>query len=892
MDKNIEEHFNRFYHNLLFSTEIGKKEKEYESNLGYNVQKENGIFVVSTFYEQKVTDKFVLFKVDGIILRFNYGEWYNEKHENLDIYIYPDQYYDGKKQSIKDVLKLLNDYMENNYREYNKRIDKIIYGLDNAKNIKIKTKKDNLFNIDFIKSATIKDLDITDEDIKMLSKYKNLKQLTTRRCNYRIKDLSGLDLMTLMDIDSSISSMNVFSNINIRSLFLNNTQILDKTIKNGTFKIGNLNLENIEINYEMFFLLTNFTCLKELYIDGITLNNNEMNLLRVFYKMTELATDGKTESLDFLKHLNELEQLRVNIEITNSNNYQLLCNKHKKILDKYNESYDNDLSNYFIHLELSNLIKNKKFFDKIRVSKVALSKLQGIFGNSTEEDVVNNIKYYSNLPYSIKTELFKKDDLVFIDTDLSQVYKLFGIEIPKNNFYETNIIGPDGYKLCVDRRGEIPIFNSKGNILEVVEYQNERDIIIPEYIEKNVINIVSNSDNIFDYYYNHKLNNIDKYNYLKKVIENDEIFISNEKYVNINKHNNELNSLLEELEKELNKIYLNLWVILIHVPTHDYRLEEEIFHGKKCHVEIEIEDPYIDKNDEIIHDILKRHRNIKSIERLLNRYFKEDNICKEQQEIYISNIQGYIDLLNKKDVIKSELIDYVEILENNVDDKYRNIVDCLNNCDYRIWYINDIEKFLNNFNLNDHERGIFIKYVLLKQSYLLSNLDAEKSEISNSIFKMDERSEFSYDYIQNWLDCEDYKEAYELGKISKEKFDLWVEYENKCGRLSELSKLLDVDTATREKEYIKMMPLIDKLSNEQLVNIKDNIYITNERNKFDKFVDYLYYYFYNDYPYWIKKELLMCPELPKKYESSVGINKIEERKVHQCSHRKIKNGLF
>ena len=85
-----------------------------------------------------------------------------------------------------------------------------------------------------------------------------------------------------------------------------------------------------------------------------------------------------------------------------------------------------------------------------------------------------------------------------------------------------------------------------------------------------------------------------------------------------------------------------------------------------------------------------------------------------------------------------------------------------------------------------------------------------------------------------------------------------------------------------------MIQLIYKLTYEELMNIKKNIVITNEfDNKFNKFVDYLYYYFYNDYPYWIKKELMMCHELPNKYESTITTTNVKEEKVHIYAKKRV-----
>lgn len=61
-----------------------------------------------------------------------------------------------------------------------------------------------------------------------------------------------------------------------------------------------------------------------------------------------------------------------------------------------------------------------------------------------------------------------------------------------------------------------------------------------------------------------------------------------------------------------------------------------------------------------------------------------------------------------------------------------------------------------------------------------------------------------------------------------------------------------------------MMPLIDSLSVGQLKEIKDKMVITDELcAKFDKFVDYLYFFLYQSLPPWMELELIKCPHLEK-----------------------------
>lgn len=134
MKKDIQEHFAKFYRRFLFLNQnIGKEEQVYEDCSYQNEVFEDGKIGIYMVYEQRLKDSSVLFKVPGIILNLSYGEFYNRKHGEMDVYLYPDVDYVGEPAKIKDALKLLDDFLDNNYKEYNEKINRAIYGNDGRK---------------------------------------------------------------------------------------------------------------------------------------------------------------------------------------------------------------------------------------------------------------------------------------------------------------------------------------------------------------------------------------------------------------------------------------------------------------------------------------------------------------------------------------------------------------------------------------------------------------------------------------------------------------------------------------------------------------------------------------------------------------------------------------
>lgn len=93
MDDEIKTHFDKFYQKLIFSETIGKEEKTYNSDIHFTSTSDT----ISIIKEQVINDKYLYLKSNGVILKFMYGDGYNEKYSTLELHIYPDSECKGKK---------------------------------------------------------------------------------------------------------------------------------------------------------------------------------------------------------------------------------------------------------------------------------------------------------------------------------------------------------------------------------------------------------------------------------------------------------------------------------------------------------------------------------------------------------------------------------------------------------------------------------------------------------------------------------------------------------------------------------------------------------------------------------------------------------------------------
>lgn len=176
MEKDVEKHFNEFYNKLVFlDRKLGGEEKTFKRDNYFTV--DNGILsIVNEEYEK---DEEIYIRDKGLVLTFVYGGLFNKKHKSLEIYISKDPYYKGNDTgSIKDLLLLVDEFIENNYKEFDEKINKIIYGTDNSKNKRVKYHTSNILNKDYIRVIKIKDAVVKDEDIDKIKTYPNLRELS------------------------------------------------------------------------------------------------------------------------------------------------------------------------------------------------------------------------------------------------------------------------------------------------------------------------------------------------------------------------------------------------------------------------------------------------------------------------------------------------------------------------------------------------------------------------------------------------------------------------------------------------------------------------------------------------------------------------------------------
>lgn len=890
MEDTVKQHFDNFYNRLVFlDSNLGEHEKTFTNDFYRTIDKdESGKIVTSIVMEENLKDEIIYLRHKGLLLTLVFGTPFNRKYKSIDVYIRKDEFYEGQEEaSIDELLTLLDEYIENNYKEFYEKINKVIFGTSADRDISIKYRPSNILSKDHIKSINISDATIKNKDIEHMKKYKNIRSLEINSSQIQATNIGVLSLSFLSINKSDIASLLCFDRINAQMLSIYESNILNNAPRSIDLNTHDLRIHEINnLNMAHFLLCTNFHNLLHAKFCDIELTPQEVDLLAVLYNLIELEAYGTATSFKFLDELPELESFNGCIRIIKSDLLDKLKSRFKG--EKIEE--EDRLANY-ISYHMSDEIRNrKKFWDSLHLSKLALEKYRGIIKGSDEE----YIKRVLALPLSERQKLGKEQDISFIPPTEIDPFNILLENIDER--YLSKIVGFDGKKLIKPKRiGYTDIYyilGPDGKVLESIEKTEARDVTVPEHYEEVRNIIVENENNIFDYYYNRTFNEPTKLVYLslkiKDIYEN-----TIEGFKEAYDQNYELIKRREELERLENELFRSL-SILYWSPIHKMIEKTEVVNGEETNYISFAPDDFIEE-DNNLYQALRRTRDIHILDYPLEYLFEEENKPKEEQERIRKEINELLKLWDEYDKVCDQIIDEDILVCSYVEKNYPDITAKFKKLDYSHWYLSDIESFLSSLNLNEEDYCILRNYILIMQCRNKYDLQRELDEILDREYVLTDIYSIGslMGYLESFTDFVDYETCLKNGDISEKDYNRISEFLDLMKQEDKLKKKLDYDSPARYTTYEQMMPLIDNLSVGELTNIKEKMVKTEEnRDRFAKFVDYLYFYFYQDIPPWIKLELEKSPKIEEKYSSTVDRRLVKENTFHIDEGVRIVDSIF
>lgn len=880
----IQEHFKKFYEKLRYlGEEIGYDEKTFSSSNYLTTDTYNGLSFFRSGYEEIINDKQVYFKFQGIEMTLVYGNWSNLKYGEIELSIAKDSAYEGEIASVKVALDKLNEYLDSHYREYLEKINAFLYE-GSGKKHKIKYRPRNILDVKYLKAIYMQGLTITNEDIKALQKYPNLFSLNTTACHIQ-GDIGLIKAQMYSDVQSTFQDIRTINDCHINIVFLNKSAFKDTKIYPTSNQIKRLSFQDVDMDYTKFLLLTQFKNILQFEVDGYAFTTTEIEFLRALSSLEELSLSGEASNLSVIECLPNLQKFDGILSIKSEQYIDYLKRKYKATYEKLMEfCEEKDTINSMIRKQIYEVIDRNSFYKRVVLSPTAVMKWEDKVASAIEKEVQAYLKYVKDLPYEKKKEIGSEKQTFLVDTDTSDYYKLLGITtLEDDSFYKTSIVNQFGgnlYCAKTSRYSSIhPIYGANGHLLEEIEYQREKDIKVASYYEGHKSTIVKNDNVVFDYYYNRQISTLDKVEYLFHKMESHPMLIEKQDYIDLLKKHKESALKIEQLK---NKQYACDFY-LMSAMTHDYENVSYTIDGVEVIDTLqEVPDPYLDlgyfRN---AYHVLEKFRSYDSIKRVIEERFEKENLDVKTREKIKQSIEEYIVDLNEMDFHYKNLVSYDILIEQTLP-KYQEIYASLKKVDYLHFYEKDIHHFLDSFHLDSISYDFLFQYILLKQYMKRLSLETELTTLNRKVHILEEGYGVSsmlnmYSEIYDTYRTEDY-----IDQLKEEDRNIILIYEELLHRISRIQELLYKPLRVkREETYKKMMPLMDELSLEEMKMVKENIPIIVEyEGKFAKFVDYLYYYFYKEYPEWISKELLCCPSLPPSFEDEVQAHFVEEHIEH------------
>lgn len=890
--KTVYKSFNKLYKKFQYlDQEIGKQEKQYISTVPYHhVTKNNGIHTVNVVYDKPEYDPRIFIKLPGIILIYQYGEMFNEKNKQTEIFVYKDSDYTGNNpSSIKDILEKLEEYMENNQKMiYQKTNKKISNGYrDDAYTVKYKMV--NFFDKKYIREMLILGLDINMDDIYKISTFKELWSFKTEKCTY--KDdvfLRFLNVKHYFDYQSKFKSLSLFDYVNF-AISLHESIFAKELAKNLKLNCKYLQMINLNLDYGKFFLLTDFHNVESININNndrnYFLNSHEANLLSCFYKANYMNLNAHVKNFDFIYKLPYLEEFKGILKIIDEKDLESTKEKRQSYINKFlKEKPTFDVKGYLQYQRMLIELERKKLYTKLVIPRIAETKWRAIIeeaiANNDIEGVREKLLKIKQLPQDKREKIGTEDTVTFFDTNTTDSYKKLGIELAlsddecllRNHSHATNIIGLYGNKLYKELNychyKKLPIIGPKGREIAIIEYQQDHyDIIEEQKINRIIENIPSNN-NIFNFYYNSYLDTDEKLEYLEEKLNNF-ILLSCNKQVefDIKKRNIQI-KVKNIIQNKMNDIYLKN--LFLSATTDNGKTLEEILLEKKSLDSIK---EYLDENRE------------------MNRWNKEEVLLIEQQ------LLEYLKLNDKKERllnIKSFALILDEFMENN--ESLKEVLHKIENINVESMFLNDVDELVNQFNLNETQKDFIRNYIF----YLQESMQKEYEDYLKYLHEEEEAlNTDGYGSILSWYSMFEKGEdtsllkLYNEGTINHNEYIKASKYEIIC---EEISKIINTPKAidiARINKYYELMDIIDSLPTSDLVKIKEEMTITNNyTDKFDKYCDHLIYTITGEYPEWILLELAKSPKLPKKVENVIHRDYVPKQKVFVKGYSKLITNPF
>lgn len=319
----------------------------------------------------------------------------NRKYHSLDIKIFKKNKKNRKNINLSKILNEIIAFINDNTMLLKKD------GSDFRQDI---------LRLDNVKSITLDSLKLENNDITIINRFRNLRNLTTKKCTLYKNCNLGILKCDYHDYNSDIYGLDILNGFEGKILLLQKSNI--KKMNKNVLHLNNIITRFIRINmdYELFFLTTDAPKMRKLEIYRSykypRLKDKDLLFISGFYNLESIIIDG---ILTNYNQIEKLERLR-NIE-------RLCCTDNiidieKK--DKYAIIYKNEgisksrLKNYLINRRLQIQNEHLDFLNKLYVDRLERVKWEDKIKFKDLEKIKEELIEISKMPLQERRKISKE----------------------------------------------------------------------------------------------------------------------------------------------------------------------------------------------------------------------------------------------------------------------------------------------------------------------------------------------------------------------------------------------------------------------------------------------------------------------------------------------------
>ncbi len=321
----------------------------------------------------------------------------NAKNQETELFYYLNPGCKRRNIDLSRYIRAVNDYL----------ISHPYYGT-------YEKKTTNLFDFAYIKHLTFTRLKFDSDEFQIMNHfYPNIKFICTSGCTIYERAFIGCLRCSFIDTNSTIMSLNQLNGFSGNILRLNETKIRNKKHHTLNLACDVLTLENINLDYEMFFLKTDAPKMRKLEIfqskKKNLLKTRDLLFLSGFYNLEYIDINGIINHYDSLKKLERLRELRGLMQ-SNENQLEMVKQKRMELYQKLKENQvaEKEIRNSLMYQGLVLENSQLEFLSKLYTPRLERVKWENKIATNDSERIQRELLAISNMPREIRKNISRE----------------------------------------------------------------------------------------------------------------------------------------------------------------------------------------------------------------------------------------------------------------------------------------------------------------------------------------------------------------------------------------------------------------------------------------------------------------------------------------------------